>query len=111
MPTIRITKEAPMMATAPLSSDKTTAGQARPLAHKSQGLPSDSHQSQISLQQLISGARQSATNVEPAEPTAPPVKQESIAQRSKTIESQKARSYKKELLIAALVLLAIFAAV
>jgi serine/threonine protein kinase len=109
MPTVRITKEAPTMATAPLSSEKTSAGQIKAPSHKSQGLPPEANQSQLSLQQIINDAKQSSTKL--PQQTDIHAQAETIKPQNKLAESLPGRSYKKELLVAALILLAIFSAV
>jgi serine/threonine-protein kinase len=98
LPTVRITKEAATFATAPLSSEKTSPGHSRALPPKTR--------------QKTSTANHSQTNFKPVQQAAtPPVRPETINESARHIQSQKSRSYKKELLLASLVLLAILVAV
>ncbi len=103
LPTVRLTKETPTPATAPLSSEKTSVGKPHTLPQQSRP--------------TASKVRQPLINVQAAEPTpqaveqpAPPEQLVTVNQSDKRIQSRKSRSYKKELVIASLVLLAIFAA-
>ena len=97
LPTVRLTKEAATFATAPLSSEKTSSGHSRALRPPAP--------------QTTASTDRAPTTFKPAQQAAPPVRPETVNQDGKSIQSQKGRSYKKELLIASLVLLTILAAV
>jgi serine/threonine protein kinase len=111
MPTIRITKEAPIMATAPLSSEKTGIGKSAPLMQQLQQTSVAANPSQPNLQQATAVANPAPTDFQAARKTAPPVRPETVSDTNKSIQSARPRSYKKELLIAAVVVLAILAIV
>lgn len=150
MPTVRITKDTPAIATVPLSSEKTTAGQVAEKTAMGGQLAGEN----LPLRRLTNPVQQETANdnqeptqpslsrqtaqrpklppkpapqpvQQPAPPLAPPpggfdeavqdLRENPVDRRrasdDRRITSQKTRSHKKELLIAAVVLLAIFAAV
>lgn len=141
MPTVRISKEAPTTATAPLSSEKTSAGYqapekplARPLTNPAQRQTANTNQDATAPQVPRTTAQRPQNPPKPVQPpleAAPPtVPMQPVAGLSEveqspqrqpvdrqrdgqeqSIASRKTRSHRKELLIAAVVLVAIFAGV
>lgn len=109
MPTVRITREAPTTETVPLSSEQTTVSKSR--QQKMQNLPAEAEPSEVDLAQRIAEAKRGASDAQGAKPTGANAQAETLKSQGKTVQSTPAGSRKKELLIAALVLLAIFAAV
>jgi serine/threonine protein kinase len=103
MPTVRISKEAPTPATAPLSSEKTSVSKPSTLPQQSRPTASNARPPQSKLPAAQPTAQPAQPIVQPAQPV-------TVNQGNQSIQSQKSRSYKKELFIASLVLLAIFAA-
>ncbi|MBI3649740.1 MAG: serine/threonine protein kinase [Acidobacteria bacterium] len=107
MPTIRIGKEEEATATAPLSSEKTSAGKA--ITHESPRFTANPKS--VPTTAPPNPAAEPSAKVSPVTTTPPDLKPALETQSSKRIASRPPRRYRKDMLLAGLALLAIFVAV